>query len=52
MLENRMSRDVGVEDALSVSEIAAVSPAPEPYGKRRLVGDLARDVFGKRHKRK
>jgi 4-carboxymuconolactone decarboxylase len=40
MLENRMSRDVGVEDALSVSDIAAVSPALEQYGKRRLFGDL------------
>jgi len=48
MLENRMSRDVGVEDALSVSDIAAVSPALEQYGKRRLIGDMARDVFGKR----
>jgi 4-carboxymuconolactone decarboxylase len=35
-----MSTNAGLEDALSVSEIAAVSPALEQYGRLRLFGDL------------
>jgi len=35
-----MSTKAGFEDALSVREIAAVSPALEQYGRQRVFGDL------------
>ena len=35
-----MSTKAGFEDALSVSEIAAVSRALEQYGRQRVFGDL------------
>jgi 4-carboxymuconolactone decarboxylase len=35
-----MSTKAGFEDALSVSETAAVSPALEQYGRQRVFGDL------------
>jgi 4-carboxymuconolactone decarboxylase len=40
MLEDTMSRKAAFEDALSVNEVAAVSPALEQYGHRRLFGDV------------
>jgi 4-carboxymuconolactone decarboxylase len=40
MLEDTMSKKAALEDALSVREVAAVSPAFEQYGHRCLFGDV------------
>src|SRR3954469_8690120 len=49
MLEDTMSRKAAFEDALSVREVAAVSPALEQYGHRRLFGDAAKKLSGRSH---